>query len=112
MDRNYKNIIWTNHAIKRMRERGIKQSDAWATWRNPQKSRYAKVKSAWIYNRIINGENIEVVAKKNEEDDWVILSVWSKQTQLKPKESKENSYLLKIMKRLSGVACYLRFNKK
>ena len=31
MDRNFGGVIWTNHALDRLRERGIKQGDAWVT---------------------------------------------------------------------------------
>jgi hypothetical protein len=78
IDRNFGGVIWTNHALARLTERGIKQGDAWATFRNPEESRYAKAKGAWIYYRIYGSQKIEVVAKKNERSEWVILSVWSK----------------------------------
>lgn len=84
MDRNFGGVIWTNHAMERMRERGIKQGDAWATWRNPGESRRAKIQGAWVYykNYPAGGAGghiqIEVVAKKNERGEWVILSVWSR----------------------------------
>ncbi|KKR09982.1 MAG: hypothetical protein UT38_C0017G0001, partial [Microgenomates group bacterium GW2011_GWA2_39_19] len=49
MDQHYGGVIWTNHALQRLRERGIKQGDAWVTWRRPDKSRYATAQGAWIY---------------------------------------------------------------
>lgn len=81
MDRNFGGIIWTNHAMDRMRERGIKQGDAWATWNRPEKSYKStlhKEDSAWRYYKTYGSERIEVVAKKNEKGQWVVLSVWSK----------------------------------
>lgn len=78
MDKNYGGVIWTNHALARLRERGIKQGDAWATWRNPDQSRYATTKEAWIYYKTYGNQRIEVVAKKNKKGEWIILSVWSK----------------------------------
>lgn len=78
MDKNYKGIIWTNHALERLKQREIKQGDAWATWRNPQQSKFAKNKGAWIYYRTYKDQRIEVVAKQNEKKEWIILSVWSK----------------------------------
>lgn len=84
MDPHFGGIIWTNHALSRMRERGIKQGDAWATWRNPEQSRYAEARGAWIYYRTYGSERIEVVAKHlpaqagNEKREWLILSVWSR----------------------------------
>lgn len=78
MDNRYGGVIWTNHALSRLSERGIKQGDAWATFSHPQKSEYAKAKGAWIYWRDYNGFQIEVVARQNEKKQWIILSVWSK----------------------------------
>lgn len=84
MQKNYKGLIWTNHAIARMRERGIKQGDAWLTWRRPDNSRHSKSRGAWVYYKTYpsahsgQAQRIEVVAKQNEEKEWVILSVWSR----------------------------------
>lgn len=77
-DRNYGGIIWTNHAMQRLNERGIKQGDAWATWNRPDQSRYSKTQGAWIYYKVWGDIKIEVVAKKNDQDQWVVISVWSK----------------------------------
>ncbi|HBL52426.1 MAG: hypothetical protein A3D24_03235 [Candidatus Blackburnbacteria bacterium RIFCSPHIGHO2_02_FULL_39_13] len=78
MDQHYGGVIWTNHALQRLRERGIKQGDAWVTWRRPDKSRYATAQGAWIYYKTLGSEKIEVVAKQNEKKEWIILSVWSR----------------------------------
>lgn len=78
MDKNYKGVIWTNHALDRLRQRGISQGDAWATFNNPEQSRFAKTKEAWVYYKTYGNQKLEVVAKKNEKGRWVILSVWSK----------------------------------
>jgi hypothetical protein len=78
MDNKFGGVIWTNHALQRLNERGIKQGDAWATWKNPDQSRYASSKNAWVYYKTYGKEKIEVVAKQNERKEWIILSVWSK----------------------------------
>ncbi len=78
MNNRYKGLIWTKHALSRMHERGIKQGDAWVTWRRPDKSRHSKAKGSWIYYKTYGNQRIEVVAKKNEKKEWIILSVWSK----------------------------------
>ncbi len=80
MDNHFGGVIWTNHALKRLHERGIKQGDAWATWNHPEqsyKTRLHKGDDAWRYYRTYGRERIEVVAKKNEKSEWIILSVWS-----------------------------------
>ncbi len=79
MDKNYGGLIWTNHALSRLSERGIKQGDAWAVWNRPDKSRYSKTQGAWIYYKTWGDTKIEVVVKQNEQKKWIVLSVWSKQ---------------------------------
>lgn len=78
MERNYKGVIWTNHALQRLSERGISQGDAWATFSHPGESRYAQAKGAWVFYRIYGTNRIEVVATQNEKKEWVVISVWSK----------------------------------
>ena len=78
MDKHFGGIIWTNHALQRMRDRGIKQGDAWACWRRPDNSRASKNKGTWVYYRNIGNQQVEVVAKKNERGEWIVLSVWSR----------------------------------
>lgn len=78
---NYGGLIWTNHALARLTERGIKQGDAWAVWNRPDQSRYSKTQGAWIYYRTWNDTRIEVVAKQNERKEWIVLSVWSKKVE-------------------------------
>ena len=80
MDRNFGGVIWTNHAMERMSERGVKQGDAWATWRNPQISKRGTSPGSWVYYRNWGSTEIEVVAKQNERKEWIILSVWSRPT--------------------------------
>lgn len=77
MDNHFGGVIWTNHALARLHERGIKQGDAWATWRNPQASKKGK-SGNFIYYKNWGGTQIEVVAKQNEKKEWLILSVWSR----------------------------------
>lgn len=96
MDNHFGGVIWTNHALERLRQRGIKQGDAWATWRNPEQSRKGTVSGSWVYYRNYSGTQIEVVAKQNEKKEWLILSVWSRpinsSTVLSPSGSKKTSF--------------------
>lgn len=78
MDQKFGGVIWTNHALQRLKGRAIAQSDAWATFKNPEQSRPASTKGAYIYYKTYGKEKIEVVAAKNEKGEWVILSVWSR----------------------------------
>ena len=98
MEKYYGGVIWTNHALQRLNERGIKQGDAWATWNRPEQSRYAASKGAWVYYRTYNNERIEVVAKKNEKGEWIILSVWSKKVFVNTKPETKSIWRLLLEK--------------
>lgn len=94
------NLIWTNHALQRLKERGIKQTDAWATWNNPDQSRYAASKGAWIYYKTYSNQKIEVVVKKNDKGESVVLSVWSKPVY---SSNKTEPFLIFLFKRLKKL---------
>lgn len=97
MDKNFGGVIWTNHALQRLRNRGIKQGDAWATFRRPDQSRYAASKGAWVYYKTYANQKIEVVAKKNEKGEWIILSVWLRPVFVKRKKRKKVEPLWKAL---------------
>jgi hypothetical protein len=80
MDKHFGGVIWTNHVLQRLEERGVSQGEALSTLKHPERSRYAAVKSAWVYNRTINHRDIEVVATQNEKREWVVMSVWPRTT--------------------------------
>jgi hypothetical protein len=103
MDRNYKGLIWTNHALERMEIRGVSQGDAWATWRRPDQTRYGREKGVWVYYRTWGSQRVEVVAKKNpsassgQAGKWIILSVWSRRVFAKRSLKTEKKSFLKIL---------------
>ncbi len=103
MDKNYGGVIWTNHALQRLNERGIKQGDAWATWNRPEQSRAGSgsQQGAWVYYRTYGDERIEVVAKQDEYKKWIILSVWSRKVSpgYKPVRQKK-SFWLDLLRRI------------
>jgi hypothetical protein len=101
MERNFKGTIWTKHALARLKERGVSQGDAWVTWNSPDQSRYATTKGAWIYYRTFGNRKIEVVAKKNERGEWLILSVWDKPVW--GKTSKVEPLLTLLLRKFKGL---------
>jgi len=100
MDKNFGGIVWTNHALQRLTERGIQQGDAWATWRNPDQTRYAKSKGAWVYYKTYGKTKIEVVATKSQKGEWIILSVWSRSVDDRFEEEPVESLLNLIVRRI------------
>lgn len=100
MNKNYGGIIWTNHALDRLRERGIKQGDAFAAFHHPDQSRPgAKGKGSMVYYKSFRKERIEVVAKKNEKGEWIILSVWSRSVEGKGQQSQQKVGILRWLLR-------------
>ena len=113
MDRNYQGVIWTDHALERLKNRNIKQGDAWATFNRPDTSRKGKKKGVYVYYKTWSHTNkngkrkhtrIEVVATKTERKEWLILSVWSKPVSAKEavKNTKKDKSLLQSIFRAFG----------
>jgi len=100
MDNKYGGIIWTNHAIERLRQRNIQQGDAWATWSRPDRSKYDPSKGVWVYNRVWDNVSIEIVAKQNERKEWLILSVWSSPVYKNSKSTKPQSFWSFILNKI------------
>jgi len=113
MDRNFGGVIWTDHALQRLRERGISQGDAWATWRNPEQSRKGnlhKSSGAWRYYKTYGDQIIEVVAEQNNKKEWVIISVWSRPVQNNEQyrtshhtQEKRDMLFVRILKKLLKI---------
>ena len=78
MERVYKGIVFTNHAMERATQRGVSQQDAWATLNNPDSLREADNKGKWVFYRTYGDRKVEVVASKNERNQWVVVSVWDR----------------------------------
>ncbi|MBI3290544.1 DUF4258 domain-containing protein [Candidatus Microgenomates bacterium] len=79
MANNYGGVIWTDHALARLKERGIKQEDALSAWNNPDRKRPGTNKNGTnVYYKNYGKQQLEVVSKKNDRGEWVILSVWSR----------------------------------
>lgn len=74
----YGGAIFTNHAIERLYERRITQSDAWYAFQHPDGQLPGNTPDSIKYYKDYGAQRIEVVAKLNEKREWIILSCWSK----------------------------------
>lgn len=107
MNNHYGGVIWTNHVLKRLQERGISQSDAFITFNNPANSRHAATSGAWVFYRNFSKYRMEVVASQNEKKEWVIMSVWAKPlSRIYTKESSltlmVNKFVQKLLEKTLG----------
>ena len=98
MKNDFMGVIFTNHALERLKERQVKQSDAWYTFKHPDQQAKGRTKNSYKYSKSFGTQKIEVIAKKNKEGKWVILSVWSKLVGNNRPIFKSNSWLNRLKK--------------
>lgn len=75
-DRDYGGIIWTNHALERLGQRGLTQKLAWEAFKHPTATLDGKNHGTIEFQRKVHDSLITVIAKKNEKKEWIILSCW------------------------------------
>lgn len=90
MKNKYLDVIFTHHAITRLYNRGISQSDAWETFKYPDKIIDGKIAGSKKFYKDLKGKKIEVVAQPNEKGEWVIFSCWVKDSHSKGKNDYRN----------------------
>ena len=75
MQNYFGNIIWTNHALKRLNERQFPQEMALTAFKYPDEVIKNKDGST-EYKKRINNSFITTIAKQNEKKEWVVISCW------------------------------------
>lgn len=71
----YFDLIFTLHSQDQLRNRGIKISEAWETFKHPtrtQKGKYGGLE----FQREFDDFKISLVAHQNMKNEWVVRSVW------------------------------------
>jgi len=69
-------VVFTNHAIERMAQRGITGDWAWQSVKQPDKTSPGKEKHTTEFVKRFAQHQVTTVAKKNDVGEWVVLSVW------------------------------------
>ncbi len=88
----FRGLYFTKHALARIRERGLLVSDVWAVWHNPQGSKKASTKGAYVYWRNYKDKRVEVVARKSR---WVVISVWVRHLKVLRREESFLKFLIR-----------------
>lgn len=92
-------VVFTNHAITRMKERGISGEWAWATVKKADKNQPGKEKHTTEFIKKFGAQTITVIGKKNDIGEWVVLSVWIDPPPIgTPDHIKKQKYLKKLEK--------------
>lgn len=76
LDQKYGGIIWTNHALSRLNQRGLTQEKAWYTFKHPDDSYKGKEAATTEFIRKEQNSTITVIAKQNEKKEWIVISSW------------------------------------
>lgn len=76
MHRDYGGLIWTNHAMARLGQRGLSQEKALKAFRLPEQTRQGKTPGSFEYVKNFDGHRVTLIAKQTERKEWLILSVW------------------------------------
>lgn len=69
-------IVFTDHAIKRMKERGILGQWAWEAVKKSDEIKPGKEKHTTEFIKKINGKILTAIGKRNDIGEWVVLSAW------------------------------------
>lgn len=70
-------VIWTNHAIDRLKERKIPQKYALDTLRSPNASFPGREKGNIEYQKFFDNHLITLIVAKNDRHEDVVLSCWA-----------------------------------
>ncbi len=74
--RTYGGVIWTNHALERLKGRKIPQELAWKAFRFPETTKKGKASGSFEFSKKLDIYDITVIAKKNDRREWIIVSCW------------------------------------
>lgn len=85
----YGNLIWTKHAIIRMRDRGLSQDAALDAFKKPDKIEEGREKGSFRHIKHYSKSRVTVIAKQNERREWLILSAWIDPPMKGSKDEKE-----------------------
>ncbi len=69
-------VVFTNHAIERIKQRGISGDWIWQTVKQPEAKMAGKEKHTTEFTKRFNERTVTAVAKKNDIGEWVVLSAW------------------------------------
>lgn len=74
MNRTYKNLVFSKHALARLSDRILTQDAVYQTIQSPDKTFPEKDSTKFI--RTVNNRRIHVVAVPIENQQWLIISTW------------------------------------
>lgn len=104
-------VIWTDHALERIKERGIPKEYATEALKNPDSVSPSKEKGVRIRKQI-EDKKLTLVVKKNEKSESVVLSIWMDPPMLGTKDYKNKQRYNEYKKGSLGKKIWLTVLKQ
>lgn len=72
----YGGLIWTNHALERLSQRGLPQDLAWQAYRYPDDIQKDTYRNSTTYLKKHEKYLISLIIKENEKKELIVVSAW------------------------------------
>jgi len=116
-------VVFTNHAIDRMKQRGVTGDWVWQTVKQPDEKLAGKEKFTTEFVKKFGNFNVTTIGRKNDLGEWVVLSVWMdppiegtkdyhKNELYKKNKEKDKNYFKKMNKSSFWGKLWLTFRKQ
>ena len=98
----YKGLVFTNHILTRMKERKLRAQDIYWIFSKPDEIKDSKTENAKRFYRYWKGTRYAVVAKKDKDDKWIMLTCWWKDLGFLKTEKRKMNIWQKTWKMIIG----------
>lgn len=92
----YRGLIFTNHVLTRMKERGITDDQIWQTFTSPDKQ--DQIKDADRRIKRFGNNSVTIVFQHNEKRETIIISAWMDPPLKGSRDTKEKEWWEKYKK--------------
>ncbi len=75
MAKTYKDLVFSDHALHRVSLRSLRLEAVYQSIHNPDKS-FPQEDGKTKFIKLANDRKYHVVAKKTDQDQWLVISVW------------------------------------
>jgi len=75
-DNQYARLIWTNHALDRLRERQFTQATAAVAYSSPDHIKIGKKPGTTEYQKHLGKQTVTLIISQNREGEKIVVSAW------------------------------------
>lgn len=72
----YGGVIWTNHAMERLSQRGISQQMGHAAFVGADRQFAGKERDTTVFQKQFGELRVTLIGKQNEKKEWIVISAW------------------------------------